>query len=176
MIIHCSVVLDKLPEGDTEAFNARSELDAENMPRTTEEDDQNKQSGCMEAIVLLHWNIYMQFLYAIPSTNKAMLSTANAKKKKYTFIFKQISRFCCYFTRADLFQSTSVCNASVWMENMENWNMELLFNQKAQQNKISRLKPAETTSAFLIKLHKILGRGDHQMEVHPFVYLGVWSI
>jgi len=51
--------------------------------------------------------------------------------------------------------------------------MELLFNQKAQQNKISRLKPAETTSAFLIKLHKILGRGDHQMEVHPFVYLGV---
>lgn len=129
-----------------------------------------KRSYCYTDIYIC--NSYMQFLLQTkPCFRRLML-----RKKKYTFIFKQISRFCCYFTRADLFQSTSVCNASVWMENMENWNMELLFNQKAQQNKISRLKPAETTSAFLIKLHKILGRGDHQMEVHPFVYLGVWSI
>lgn len=92
MIIHGSILLDKLPEGDTEAFNARSELDAENMPRTTEESNQNKQSGCMAIFVLLHCNT----LRGILPLNEAMLLKANAKKNP-TFILKQIVRILLLF-------------------------------------------------------------------------------
>lgn len=84
MIIHSSVVLNKLPEGDTEAFNARSKLDAENMPRTTEESNQNKQSSCTAIFILLHGNT----LHGILALNTAMLLKANAKNPTRLFLSK----------------------------------------------------------------------------------------
>lgn len=53
LVIHGRIVLDKPPEGDTEALGARSKLDAENVPGTAEESNQNKQSGCMAIFVLV---------------------------------------------------------------------------------------------------------------------------
>lgn len=81
VIIDSSVVLDKLPEGDTEAFNAGSKLRAENMPRTIEESDQNKQSGYTAIFILLHWNT----LTGILSLNKVMLLKPNAKNSTHLF-------------------------------------------------------------------------------------------
>lgn len=75
VIIDSSVILDKLPEGDTGAFSAGSKLDAENMPIKTEESNQNKQSDCMAIFILLHWNI----LAGILSLNKAMGLKPNVK-------------------------------------------------------------------------------------------------
>lgn len=81
VIIDSSVVLDKLPEGDIEAFNAGSKLDAENMPTKTEESNQNEQSGCIAIFILLHWNT----LPGIHSLNKAIVLKLNAKNSTHLF-------------------------------------------------------------------------------------------
>lgn len=84
MIVHCSIVLDKLPEGDTQAFNARSKLDAQNVPTTAEESNQNKQSGCVAIFILLHGNT----LHRILSLNEATLLEADAKNPTRFFSSK----------------------------------------------------------------------------------------
>lgn len=81
MIIDSSVVLDKLPEGSTEAFNAESKLAGENMPTKTEESNQNKQSDCIAIFILLYWNALPGML----SLNKATILKPNAKDSTHLF-------------------------------------------------------------------------------------------